>query len=93
MSAYIVVELTLKDPEALGRYRTDVAPTLKRFGGEPLAVRQPWQVLHGEAAYETGTILGFPDREAALACYNSPEYQALGPVRDKAFNSRFRLVG
>ena len=92
MSAYIVVELTLKDAEALGRYRTDVAPTLKRFGGEPL-VGTPWQVLHGEAAYETGTILGFPDREAALAWYNSPEYQALGPVRDEAFNSRFRLVG
>ncbi len=92
MSAYIVVELTLKDPEALGRYRTDVAPILKRFGGEPLA-GTPWQVLHGEAACETGTILGFPDREAALAWYNSPEYQALGPVRDKAFNGRFRLVG
>jgi uncharacterized protein (DUF1330 family) len=46
MSAYIVVELTLKDPEALGRYRTDVAPTLKRFGGE-LLVGSPWQVLHG----------------------------------------------
>jgi uncharacterized protein (DUF1330 family) len=92
MSAYIVVELTLKDAEALGRYRTDVAPTLKRFGGEPL-VGTPWQVLHGEAAYESGTILGFSDREAALAWYNSPEYQALRSVRDKAFNSRFRLIG
>ena len=92
MSAYIVVELTLKDPEALGLYRTDVGPTLKRFGGE-LLVGTPWQVLHGEAAYETGTILVFPDREAALAWYNSPEYQALAPIRDKAFDSRFRLVG
>ena len=92
MSAYIVVELTLKDPEALGRYRADVGPTLKRFGGEVL-VGAPWQVLRGEASYETGTILVFPDRETALAWYNSPEYQALGPVRDQAFNSRFRLVG
>jgi uncharacterized protein (DUF1330 family) len=92
MSAYIVVELTLRDAEALGRYRTDVAPTLKRFGGEVL-VGKPWQILHGEAAYETGTILVFPDREAALAWYNSPEYRALGAIRDEAFDSRFRLVG
>jgi hypothetical protein len=39
MSAYIVVELTLKDPEALGRYRTDVAPTLSGSGANPWRVR------------------------------------------------------
>jgi uncharacterized protein (DUF1330 family) len=92
MSAYIVVESTLTDPEALGRYRTDVAPTLRRFAGESL-MAMPWQVLHGDAAYETGAILAFPDRQAALAWYKSPEYQALAPIRDKASNSRFRLVG
>ena len=85
-------QLSALDRAEIGRYRADVGPTLKRFGGEPLA-GAPWQVLHGEGAYENGTILGFPDREAALAWYNSPEYQALGPVREKAFNSRFRLVG
>ena len=91
MAAYLIVELTLRDAEALGRYREAVGPVLKQFGGELLAVG-PWHVFHGEPAYDTGTILAFPDKAAALAWYNSPAYQALHPVREKAFDSRFRLI-
>jgi len=50
-------------------------------------------MLHGEPAYQNGMIVTFPDKEAALAWYNSPEYQLLIPIRDKALDSRFRLIG
>ncbi|GLQ50035.1 DUF1330 domain-containing protein [Dyella flava] len=93
MSAYIVVELTMKDVEALARYRASVGPTLKRFGGELLVGAAPWHLLHGRSAFETGTVLVFPNKDAALAWYDSPEYQALAPTRNNAFNSRFRILG
>ena len=92
MTAYVITELTVRDAEALDRYRKEVGPVLKQFGGELLAV-SPWHVFHGEPAYDFGTIIAFPDKEAALAWYSSPAYQALNPVREKAFDSRFRLIG
>jgi uncharacterized protein (DUF1330 family) len=92
MTAYIIVELTLRDAKALDRYREEVGPVLKQFGGELLAVSS-WHVFHGAPAYDLGTIISFPDKDAALARYSSPSYQALHPVREKAFDSRFRLIG
>ena len=92
MTAYVITELTPRDAEALARYREEVRPVLKQFGGEILAV-SPWHVFHGEPAYDFGTIIAFPDKDAALAWYSSPAYQALNPVREKAFDSRFRLIG
>ena len=92
MTAYMIVEATLRDAEALVRYRKEVGAVLKQFGGELLA-SSPWHVLHGEPAYDTGTIISFPDKDAALAWYRSPAYQALNPVREKALDSRFRLIG
>jgi uncharacterized protein (DUF1330 family) len=50
-------------------------------------------VFHGEPAYDTGMIFTFPDKGTALAWYSSPAYQALHPVREKAIDTRFRLIG
>ena len=69
MTAYLIVESTLRDAEALDRYRKEVGPALKQIGGELLAV-SPWHVFHGEPAYEIGTIISFPDKTSALAWYN-----------------------
>jgi uncharacterized protein (DUF1330 family) len=38
-------------------------------------------------------IVRFPDKDTALAWYNSPAYQALLDIRAAAFDCRFRLVG
>jgi uncharacterized protein (DUF1330 family) len=92
MSAYVLVEGTLLDAEARDSYLAAVRPVLKQYGGEFLAFG-PWVILHGEPAYQNGMIITFPDKEAALAWYNSPEYQRLIPIRDKALDSRFRLIG
>ncbi len=34
MTAYVVVELTVKDPKAKDRYSSAAGPVLKQFGGE-----------------------------------------------------------
>ena len=91
MSAYVVVESTVKDPEAMDRYVKAAGPIIKSFGGEFLA-RGPWQVLSGDAYLTTGGLVQFPDKETALAWYNSPEYQAILTDRDQAMTARFKLL-
>ena len=92
MSAYIVVEGTVRDKEALGRYGSQATSLIKEFGGEVLAFG-PWEMLFGERAYQNGMIVCFPDKDTALAWYNSPAYQALLHIRNAALDCRFRLVG
>jgi len=92
MSAYIVVEGTVRDKDALGRYSCLATPLIKESGGEVLAFG-PWELIFGEGAYHNGMIVRFPDRDTALAWYNSPAYQALLDVRNAALDCRFRLVG
>jgi uncharacterized protein (DUF1330 family) len=92
MSAYLVIEATVRDREALDRYASQSIPSLAQFGGEVIAF-EPWQMLFGEPAYDNGMIVRFPDKAAALAWYNSPVYQALLTIREAALDCRFRLVG
>lgn len=92
MTAYIVVELTLRDQVARDRYSAAAQPILKAFGGE-FAGSGKWEVLYGEPAFTNGAIIAFPDRETALAWYNSPDYQALIADRTAGIDCRFRILG
>ncbi len=92
MSAYVMVEFTVKDPEI---YREKYAPvagkTAKEHGGEVLAAGN-WQFLHGDGSLTSGALVRFVDRETALGWYNSPEYQELLEVRSVAMDARFSLL-
>ena len=66
MSAYIVIEGTVRDKQALARYGAQATPTFKEFGGEILAFGS-WEVIFGETAFDNGMIVRFADRETALA--------------------------
>jgi uncharacterized protein (DUF1330 family) len=92
MSAYVLVEFTVKDPEI---YREKYAPiagkTAKEHGGEVVAAGN-WEVLHGDGSLTSGALVRFTDRETALRWYGSPEYQQLMDVRSVAMDARFRLL-
>jgi uncharacterized protein (DUF1330 family) len=92
MSAYMLVEFTVRDPEM---YREKYAPiagqTAKEHGGEVIAAGN-WEVLHGDGSLTSGALVRFTDRETAVGWYNSPEYQQLIGVRNVAMDARFRLL-
>jgi len=92
MSAYVVVEATVRNLEARDRYGSQANAVLKQFGAEVVTFG-PWQVLCGEPGHDIGMIIRFRDPDTALAWYNSPAYQALLDIRDAALDCRFRLVG
>jgi uncharacterized protein (DUF1330 family) len=92
MSAYLVVQFTVKDPEM---YREKYAPiagqTAKDHGGEVIGAGH-WEVLHGDGSLASGALVRFADRETALRWYSSPEYQQLIGVRGVAMDARFSLL-
>ena len=92
MSAYVIAEFTVKDPDVYReKYASNAGTTATEYGAEALA-NSKWEILHGDAVLSSGAIMRFPDREAALRWYNSPEYQQLIEVRGAAMDVRFSLL-
>ena len=92
MSAYLIVEFTVKDPELYReQYAAKAGGTVKAYGAEPLA-NSNWELLHGDGSLTSGALMRFPDHESAIKWYNSPEYRELIDVRGVAMNARFSLL-
>ena len=92
MSAYVIVEFTVKDPDIYReKYAGNAGKTTKEYGAEILA-NSNWEILDGDPMLSSGVIVRFPDRETALRWYNSPEYQQLIEVRGIAMDARFSLL-
>ena len=87
MSAFLIVYGTTKDPAALSEYSAAAGPTLAAHGAE-LVVKGAPLALAGQAPGLT-VVYRFADREAAKRWYESPEYQRLIPLREKALESTF----
>lgn len=91
MPAYITVSFTPTNEDKLRQYVAAVPVTLAKYRGEFL-VKGVLETLSGNTGYEMQVILGFPTKEQATGWYNSPDYQALIPLRDAAMRSQFQLV-
>jgi uncharacterized protein (DUF1330 family) len=92
MSAYVIVEFTVKDPDVYREiYSTHAGKTAVERGAEVLA-NSNWEVLHGDGSLTSGALVRFPNHEAAVGWYNSPEYQQLIEVRGVAMDARFSLL-
>jgi uncharacterized protein (DUF1330 family) len=83
MPAYIVVNATVTDQALLDEYVAAAGSTLGGHTVKALVATNAATVLEGDAG-ERVVVLEFPTRDAALAWYQSPAYQA---VIDKRLNS------
>lgn len=67
MSAYVIVELAVKDAAAKDRYSAAAGPIIKEFGGEFVA-GGVWTALAGEPGLGSGAVIRFADRAAGMEC-------------------------
>jgi uncharacterized protein (DUF1330 family) len=85
---YFFAEIEITDPAAYEEYRSRTMATLEKYGGRYI-------VRGGDPALVEGTILPgrivvaeFPTPERAREWYNSPEYQAILPLRLRTSKGR-----
>ena len=81
MSAYIIVQNVVTDAARMEQYVPMAVETLVVHGAEILAAADEATVLDGESSFPRTVILKFASREAAMAWYQSPEYQEALPLR------------
>jgi uncharacterized protein (DUF1330 family) len=80
MSAYFVASYKITDPAGYAPYAPAAIPTLLSSGCEILAADYASQTLDGDPR-EVTVILKFASKQAGLAWYNSPQYQAIKHLR------------
>ena len=92
MSAYLIVEFTVRDPDLYReQYASKAGQMAKQYGAEPLAAGA-WETLHGDGSLRSGALMRFPDHDTVIKWYNSPEYQQLIDVRGNAMDARFSVL-
>jgi uncharacterized protein (DUF1330 family) len=75
MPALWIAHVTVTDAEAYGRYAALAGPAITLHGGVFLARAARYVQLEGRDR-PRNVVARFPSVEAAVACYNSAEYQA-----------------
>jgi uncharacterized protein (DUF1330 family) len=90
MSAYLHASIEVTDPVVYEEYRRQAPAVIAAHGGRYLVRGGAVTALEGGGALQRHVILEFPDMAHLQAFYNSPAYQALIPIRQRA--SRGRLV-
>ena len=75
MAALWIAHVTVTDAEAYGKYAELAGPAIAKHGGTFIARGTRYVQLEGRDR-PRNVVARFHSIEAAVECYNSPEYQA-----------------
>jgi uncharacterized protein (DUF1330 family) len=78
---YWIGRVDVTNPEAYKNYMTANGPAFAKFGARFLVRGGAFKAVEGEARARN-VVIEFPSYEAALACWDSPEYKAAKAERD-----------
>ena len=90
MTAYVLAEIEIVNPEGYKEYTQTVPGTIAQYGGKFLHRGGAIEVLEGEWPQRRRVIIEFPSMAAAKAWWDSPEYEK--PRAMRRANSKGRLL-
>lgn len=88
---YWIAHVTVTDPDQYKHYAEATPAAFKKYGATILARGGPYHQLEGEGR-PRNVVIEFPSLQAAVDCYNSPEYQAARAKREGAGIANIVLV-
>ena len=84
MTAYLVADIEVTDPDAYAEYRRTVGASIAAFGGRFLARGGATVTLEGNWMPKRLVIVEFDSMERLKAWYDSPEYAPALALRQRA---------
>ena len=92
MAVLLVAAMKVRDMDKLIEYRKSAGPMLRQHGGELVAKSDSkMEDVQGSVDADSVLVFRFPSREAFRAWYDSPEYQALIPLREEGCEGNMAL--
>ena len=92
MSAYVIANIEVTDPQAYEQYRSRTLGTIEQFGGRFLVRGGAHEVKEGSWQPHRLIMLQFPDMATARRWYDSLAYQSIIPYRSGAAKTDLVLV-
>ena len=89
---YVIANISVEDPAGYEGYRSQTAAIIEKYGGRFLVRGGAIEAKEGEPATGRLVVLEFPSVEAARIFYDSPEYQAILPIRFRNASSTLIIV-
>ncbi|MCT4557866.1 MAG: DUF1330 domain-containing protein [Pelagimonas sp.] len=89
MSIFVIGCVTVNpaEPDAFQHYLDVTSPLLEKAGARVIQQFSLENALIGEKPAEMIMIVEYPDMAAVDGLFQSPEYQAVIPVRNRAFST------
>jgi uncharacterized protein (DUF1330 family) len=92
MSAYVVVNIEVRDAATYERYKQLAPPSIAAYGGRYVARGGATEVLEGSWQPKRFVILEFPSAARARAWWSSPEYAEAKALRQTCATTDMVLV-
>ncbi len=93
MTAYVIAQIEVHDPEGYKAYLAGFMPIFERHGGRLLATSaRETAVIEGEWGYPRTVLMEFADLETATRWLNDPDYAALAEIRKRTARTNMALV-
>ncbi len=92
MSAYVIAQVEVTDPDRFGEYAKLASIAAEKHGGRYLARGGETAALEGNWDPPRLVMLEFPSLEQAKRWYDSPEYQQAKQARSGAANMKLIAV-
>jgi len=81
MTAYVVLDIEVTDPDKFARYRELAPPAIAAYDGRYIARGGASELMEGSRSPNRVVILEFPDVDRAKAWLESPEYREARALR------------
>ena len=92
MSAYIIVDVSVNDPDRYEAYKAMVPPTLEPFGGKFLVRGGNNEVLEGDWSPSRTVVIAFDSMENAKAWHDSEIYREARDLRQATATTSMIVV-
>lgn len=88
---YWIVRVSVRDQARYPEYLTAARPAFEKFGARFIVRGGRFESMEGSAR-DRNVVVEFADHATAMACYQSPEYQAAKVIRQKYADADFIII-
>jgi uncharacterized protein (DUF1330 family) len=88
---YWIAHMTVNDPAEYPKYLAAAAEPFKKYGAKFIVRGGRAEAMEGPGR-PRNVVIEFASFDEALACYNSPEYQAAAKIRRAAADGEVLIV-
>lgn len=92
MSAFMFVEIMVTDSATYDEYMSLIPPVIAQYGGRYIVRSSRVIPVAGGWSPDRLIVVEFDSLTELTACFQSAEYQALAPLREKSTATRSLIV-